>query len=307
MGNGLLPSRLRKREEELIVLSLRSVGLGAFLLGLAPVMGLPAEVEAREIVRRAVAAEERNWKTARNYGFSERVDARRLNPDGGVKSKDVKSYDVLLLEGSPYRRLAGRDDRPLPPGDEKKEQEKLARSTAERRKETTAQRTLRLTEYVSRPDWQREAWKELPEAFDFHLIGEETRDGSSLYVIEATPRRGYSPKSHTAKVLAHLQGRLWVDKQHAYLMKAEVEVVDTISVGLFLVRLAKGSRAAFEQTRVNDGVWLPRRVQVFASARLGLLKVLRFEQEIIYSNCREFQAGSLVMLQFKARLEERGE
>ena len=63
-------------------------------------------------------------------------------------------------------------------------------------------------------------------------------------------------------------------------------------MGLFLVRVAKGSRAAFEQTFVNEEVWLPHRVQAFASARLGLLKVLRFEQEISYTKCREFQTGA---------------
>jgi hypothetical protein len=239
------------------------------LLGLAPATALLAEVDAREIIRRAVAAEERNWKAARNYEFSERVDARRLDSEGRLKSKDVKIYDVMLLEGSPYRRLAGRDDRPLPPGDEKKEQEKLARSIAQRRKETAVQRALRLAEYERRPEWQREAWQELPEAFDFRLTEEDRWDGNSLYVIEATPRRGYQPRSRTAKVLVQLEGKLWVDKQDYHLMKAEVKVVDTISVGLFLVRLAKGSHAAFEQTRVNDEVWLPQRVQEFASARLA--------------------------------------
>jgi hypothetical protein len=98
----------------------------ALLLGLASATALVANMDAREIVRRAVAADERNWKVARNYGFSERVDARRLDSQGQLKSKDVTIYDVTLLEGSPYRRLAGRDDRPLPPGDEKKEREKLA-------------------------------------------------------------------------------------------------------------------------------------------------------------------------------------
>jgi hypothetical protein len=80
-----------------------------------------------------------------------------------------------------------------------------------------------------------------------------------------------------------------------------VEVVDTISVGLFLVRLDKGSRAALEQTRVNHEVWLPRRVQVFASARLGLLKVLHVEQEVIYSKCREFQTSAFVISHLKSR------
>jgi hypothetical protein len=264
------------------------------LLGLTPATAFLAEVDAREIIRRAVAADERNWKVARNYGFSERVEARHLDSEGRLKSKDVKIYDVMLLDGSPYRRLTGRDDGPLPPGDEKKEQEKLASSTAERRKETVVQRALRLGEYESRAGWQREAWHELPEAFDFRLAGDERLDGNSLYVIEATPRQGYQPRSRTAKVLVHLRGKLWVDKQDYHLAKAEVESVDTISVGLFLVRLAKGSRAAFEQTRVNDEVWLPQRVQVFTSARLGLLNVLHIEQEVIYSKCREFEIDSAI-------------
>ena len=36
----------------------------------------------------------------------ERVDARRLDSEERLKSKDVKIYDVMLLEGLPYRRLA---------------------------------------------------------------------------------------------------------------------------------------------------------------------------------------------------------
>ncbi|MFN0172712.1 MAG: hypothetical protein ACKV22_40550 [Bryobacteraceae bacterium] len=285
----------------MIISSLRWVTLRMFLLGLASAMALPAQVDAREIIRRAVAAEERNWKTARNYGFLERVDARRLDPDGRLKSEDVKIYDVTLLEGSPYRRLAGRDDQPLPAGDEKKEQAKLTRRLAERRQETAAQRALRLAEYDSRPEWQREAWSALPEAFNFRLTEEETWDGNSFYVIEATPRQEYQPRSRTAKVLVHLRGRLWVNKQDYNLVKAEVEAVDTISMGLFLVRLAKGSRAAFEQTLVNGEVWLPRRVQVFASARVGLLKVLHIEHEVIYSKCREFPTGSFVISHSKLR------
>ncbi|MCE5311385.1 MAG: hypothetical protein LLG20_27415 [Acidobacteriales bacterium] len=281
--------------------SCRSFTVQALLLGLASGTALPAQVDAREIIRRAVAADELNWKTARNYGFTQRVDLRRLDPQGRVKSREVKIFDVMLLDGSPYRRLAGRDDRPLPPGDEKKEQEKLSKSIAERRKESAAQRAIRLTEYESRPEWQREAWRELPEAFNFRLVNEENWDGNGVYVIEATPRQGCQPRSRTAKVLAHVQGKLWVHKQDYHLVKAEVEVIETISVGLFLVRLAKGTRAVFEQSRVDDEVWLPRRVQLSASARVGLLKVLHIEHEVTYSKCREFQTAPLVMSRLRPR------
>jgi hypothetical protein len=267
----------------------------ALLLSLASATTLLGEVDLREVIRRAVAADERNWKVARNYTFLERVEVRRLDSQGRVKSKEVRTYDVTLLERSPYRRLVERDDHPLPPGEEKKEQEKLVKTIAERRKETEAQRAERLAEYEKRPERPRDAWRELPDAFDFRLAGEEMLDGHSLYVIEATPREGYQPRSRTAKVFLRLQAKLWVDKQAHQLVKAKAEVMDTISVGLFLVRVAKGSCASFEQTRVNDEVWLPRRVQTFASARLALLKALHIEQDISYSKYRKFQADSRIM------------
>jgi hypothetical protein len=273
----------------------------ALLVILASATAVVAQTDAREIIRRAAAAEDRNWKVARNYTFSEREKLRYLDSQGRVRSQEVSIHDVTLLDGSPYSRLVARDDRPLPSAEERKEQEKLTRSTAERRDQTAAQRTQRLSEYVLRPEWQREAWRELPNAFDFRLAGEEVWEGHTLFVIEATPHPGYQALSRTAKVFAHLRCKLSVDKQDYHLVKGQVEVVETISVGLFLVRVAKGSHAAFEQTRVNDEVWLPSQVHAFVSARLGLLKVLRFEQELTYSKCHESQPDSPIVAQMSAK------
>jgi hypothetical protein len=71
-----------------------------------------------------------------------------------------------------------------------------------------------------------------------------------------------------------------VDQRDHQITKMEAEVIDTISVGLFLVRVAKGSRATLELTCVSDGVWLPDRLQVFTSARTGLVQTLRIEQRV---------------------------
>jgi len=162
----------------------------ALLLNLACATTLLGQADAREMIRRAVAADERNWTVARHYTFSERVDLRYLDSEGHVKSQEVKRHDVMLLDGSPYRRLVARDDRPLPPADEKKEQDKLNRSIAERRQETAIQRAHRLAEYARRPEWQREAWRELPAAFDFRLAAEEVLEGHRVYVLEAAPHPG---------------------------------------------------------------------------------------------------------------------
>jgi hypothetical protein len=271
------------------------VDLCALLLGIASATTLVGEVDAREVIRRTVIADQQNWKVARNYSSLERVESRRLDSLGQLKSKEVTNYDITLPEGSLYRRLTGRDDGPLPPVEAKKEQEKLDRSIAERRKETATQRAQRLAAYAERPEWVREAWRELPDAFDFRLVGEQKLESSSVYVIEATPRQGYQPRSSTAKVLPHLRAKLWVNTRDYQLEKAEIEVIDNVWFGLFLVRLAKGSRAIIEQTRLNDEVWMPLRLRASGSARIGLLKVLNIEHEVSYSKFQEFQTDSTIV------------
>ena len=273
----------------------------AWLLTLAGASVLFGQADALQIIRRAIAADERNWKVARHYAYSERVVVRYVDDQGSLKSQEVSLRDVMLLDGSPYRRLVELNDRPLSVAHEKKEQRKLARSIAERQRESATLRAERLAEYASRPEWQREAWQDLPVAFDFRLVSEEIWDGRRMYVIHASPRQDYQPRSLTGKVLARLRAILWVDEQDYHIAKAEAEVIDTIAVGLFLVRVTKGSRATLEQARMNDEVWLPRQVRTFASARLGLLKVLRVEQEITYSKCRVVQAALPAMSRVQAK------
>ena len=130
--------------------------LRAFLLGLAFTTALPGQVDAREIIRRAVAADELNWKAARNYTFLQRVELRWLDAQGKVKLSHVQTYDVTLQEGTPYRQLVQREDSALSASEEKAEHERLAKSIAERRHETDVKRANRLSEYDRRPDWQSE-------------------------------------------------------------------------------------------------------------------------------------------------------
>jgi hypothetical protein len=62
--------------------------------------------------------------------------------------------------------------------------------------------------------------------------------------------------------------------------------------GSFLVRLDPGARIQFDETRVNDEVWLPRHISVAASARLGIFKKLRVQEDTTYKSFRKFQSDS---------------
>jgi hypothetical protein len=248
--------------------------------------------DARDVIRRSVAASEHNWKIARNYTFLQRTEERQIDSAGQVKSKQVKTHDVTLLEGSPYFRLTERDDHPLPPGEEKKEQDKLDKSIAARLKETPAQRERRIHEYEQRRERQRADMAEVPEAFDFRIVSEERVDGRDTWVLDATPRRDYHPRTRDTKILSHVKGRLWIDRQTFQWVKLEAEVIDPVSWGLFLVRLDPGARIQFQQAHVNDEVWLPSQISIKASARLGIFKRLRVEENTTYRNYRKFQTDS---------------
>src|SRR5262245_15514180 len=78
---------------------------------------------AREIVRRSVSVGDENLRIARNYTFRERNEGRRLDGSGRVTKVESETYDVTLVDGSPYRRMVARDDKPLPAKDERKEEE----------------------------------------------------------------------------------------------------------------------------------------------------------------------------------------
>ena len=249
--------------------------------------------DAREIVRRSIEMDRKNEAVARNYTFLERDETRILDRSGKPKkAPESRTFDVTLLEGSPYRRLVKRNDRPLPPEEERKEQEKLRKSIEERRKETPAERQSRIAEWERKQQRQRAPFQEIPDAFDLRLAGQETLDGRDVYVIAATPKPGYKPKLAAAANFPKIKGKLWIDKLDNQWVKGEIETLDTITIGGILVRLAKGSCATFEETRVNDEVWLPKQITLDGSARLLLVVGARAQIDIAFSNYRKFQADS---------------
>ena len=65
--------------------------------------------------------------------------------------------------------------------------------------------------------------------------------------------------------------------------------------GLFLARLNAGAKLLFEQTRINNDVWLPKYEHVSGSGRLGLVKKIALEQDLTWSNYRKFQVESKVV------------
>lgn len=256
---------------------------------------LPPTADAKEIVRRSVEIDHHNFERARNYTCRQREVEKELDKNGGVKSTRVSTFEIMFLSGEPYSRLVQKDDKPLSEKDQKKEEEKLEKFIAKHRDESEKDHQKRLAKEEKERQEGRLFLRDVVNAFDFKLVGEEQFEGKDTYVIEAVPRKDFHPTQPHADLLEKVRGKLWIEKQDYNWVKADVETIDTISFGLFLARIHKGSRLTFEQTKVNDEVWLMRRVAINGGARLALLKNFLMEQEDTFSDYKKFSAGTRIV------------
>jgi hypothetical protein len=266
-----------------------------FLFLIVCLPALLAAQDAGQIILRGIAMYRKDAEVARNYTFLQREVESDLDGSGKPKSTETRTWDVTMQEGSPYRRLVARNDQPISAEEQKQEAEKLQWSIEQRRKETPEQRNLRLENWRRREQRRIEPLNELPDAFDFHLVREEPLNGGHAWVIDATPKPGYKPKSTAAAFFPKVSLRLWIDKREYQCVKAEMETQGTVTFGGFLVRVAKGGHLLLEQTRVNDEVWLPKRFTMEASARVMLVKGYHKALDVRFSDYKKFQTDSRVV------------
>jgi hypothetical protein len=231
----------------------------------------------------------------RDYTWIARVSERRLDSNGKVKSEDTRAWETVVFSGEPYRRNLERNGKPLSAAEQQSEQEKLDKAVAKLQRETPAQKERRLAEYEKQRRKDREFLREIPDSYDFRLEADTAVDGHGVWVISATPKAGYQPKLRDARPLQKIKGKIWIDKVEYQWVRLEAETTDTISYGVFLARLNPGAKLVFEQTRVNDEVWLPKREFVRGSGRVGLLKKVAMEEELTWNNYRKFRVESKVL------------
>jgi hypothetical protein len=258
------------------------------------VAGLRAQ-DAREIVRKSVELDQANWRLMKNYTWVARETERRLDSAGRVKSEESEEWETVVLYGEPHRRMLKRDGQPLGPDEQRKQQEKLDKALVKLQRETPEQRERRVARDEKEREKDREFLREIPDLYDLRLEGDQKIEGLDVWVITATPKAGYKAKNSDAAALLKIRGKLWIDKAEYQWVRIEAETMATISWGLFLARLNPGAKLVFEQTRVNDEIWLPRRESVSGSGRLGLVKKIAMEQELIWSSYRKFQVDSKII------------
>lgn len=265
----------------------------SILFAFASLLPLWSAEDPRQIVRRALDINARNEELERSYTYVQRDEVRYLDHKGAVSKRESRTWDVIPLKDSHFRRLIQRDDHALSAKEEKEQQAAQRKSEEARAKETPEQLAKRNSAKEKDRKREQEELDDIVAGFDFRLLGEEEVDGVPVWAIEGTPRPGY--KFKTSSMLGKMKGRIWVARSDYQPVRIDAETTATIAIKGILARISKGTRIQVEFTHVNNEVWLPKKARFTASGRILLVKGLNVDGDSTFSNYKKFTAESRVV------------
>lgn len=226
----------------------------------------------QQIIKLSIASTQADWKATPQFSYVERDD----DVKGGAKVS--KTYQVSMIDGSPYSRLIAVNGEPLTPAPEAQERQKLQKEIARRASESPRARAARLAAYHKDRSRMFALVDEMGAAFDFKLLREQNLDGHAVYVFSASPRPGYQPRSWETRILKGMKGTLWVDRNSDQWVKVEAVAIKPVTLGWFIAKVLPGTRFLLEQTPVSPGLWQPEHFSLEAHAR-----ILLWQKNIVHS------------------------
>ena len=239
-----------------------------------------AELTSEQIVQRALARAQwvQELKRQTNYCYQRTTVVEELDGKGGVKSSKEKLIQFESGVSTLKELKKNGKTVPLPA---KREAE--AEATADRQHITKNPRTRRddnWTEYLN---------KELTARYTFKLVGREDVAGRPAYVLTFQPRNDKLPvKQITDRLLNRLGGKVWVDEGEFEVAKAEIDLLDEVTMWGGVLGAMKKFTFDIERTRVDD-VWF-NRVSNFEMEGRKLLDGTRMRVKSEASNFRKTAA-----------------
>ena len=220
----------------------------------------------------------------RDYACMKQEEADKVNGKGEVIKRTTSVYQISYFKGHEIARQIESNGKLLSPTEQKKEDERIQKEVAQYTKEATnpgeksdddagISDFLRIDRFTN-PRWER-----------FR--------GQEVVVFDFGPNPGYKPKKLVEKAIYDLVGTVWVDPQAQEVVRLEARFNNSFKVGGGLVAsLQKGSAFQFEQSLVNNQVWLPSYDEAHVGVKVFLIKNVRADVIDRYYDYQRFHVSA---------------
>jgi hypothetical protein len=233
------------------------------------------------------------------YSFLQKETAREISSKGEVQKETIKLFEVFpLANREPVTKLISENGIPLAGERAAREQKRVEEefAKAERDKEKDEQRMQQ-----NRAERERkQAAKGKEGDDDVDISGflrvcefvsprrERFRDREAV-VFDFRPRPGFKSSNRQEDLISKLVGVVWIDPADKQVMRLEARLAEGFKMGGgLLVNLRPGAAFVIEQTRMVEGLWLPRLAQINASVKVLVFGGGDFNKTIEWSDYKHF-------------------
>lgn len=254
--------------------------------------GATEKLDVEELLREVGRNQDEIDKRVSEYAFTQTETDKELSSKGELKKQTVKVYEIYPLPNrEAVQKLISENGVPLSPEkaakedgrvqeefteaerDREKDEKQAAKRRAEREKKanegTEISPFLRACEFVSP---RREQWA-----------------GRDTIVFDFRPKPGYKPKNREESLIAKLVGVVWIDPVDKQVIRLEARLAEGFKIaGGLVASLKPGAALVIEQTRMDQGVWLPRFAHVNLSVKVLLFGGGDYNKTIEWSNYKHF-------------------
>ena len=236
-------------------------------------------------------------KIKENYTGRRATEETQFDGSGKVTKVERQEYTFFYLNGEEISTLVGEDGKPLSEQKQAKQNEITKKRIEEVQKEQAKKEDQ---EKKAREEGKDEKDKDEPgieiflRACQFVNPRHERFRGQDVLVFDFEGNPEYKPKNIAEHVAQQLAGVVWIDeKQHEVVRLEAYFVKDFRFAGGLLANLQKGTSFIFEQTFLNNEVWLPTYEEAHVGVRVLLVKGFKVNEVTRYSDYQRFHIETL--------------
>lgn len=247
-----------------------------------PSASTEARIAPPRLFERVVENEKRAEEALEVYERMERLETRKNANDSSPFS--VKVTRVIPSGTGMDKIPLDADGKPPDVAAYRARLESLERALVQLVNGARSQRDA-VEKYAKRKRDRAELIDATHNAFLFKFVAEEPRGDLLLAKYEMSPNPAFKPTTRFTVIFPKVHGYVWIEENSGELARAEGDVTDDISIGLFLGKIYKGSHFMEERYEVKPGLWLPSFTQFDFDGR-KLFSGFSIHERSFYSNYR---------------------
>jgi hypothetical protein len=266
----------------------------------APAAAVSAQVESKplppipELLKAVEQHEDRDEAALLQYTYHVHRVMEDFDGNEAVKKTVVTDAESFTVGGVRIHRIVARDGKPLTPDEAKKENEHVDKEIASAQK-NKAKRDAKVAE--GKHDESIISASRMLELGTFSNERRVMLNGRPTIVFDYAGNRDAKTKNEVEKVVEDLVGVVWIDEADRVLARVEGHFLADFKVGLGLVMdIHKDLRFTSEWLKVNDEVWLTKRITGQGKASVGVFVARVHGRSLVeMSDYRKFRTTSTIV------------